>query len=418
MDRHSDMLEMLTRILDDGHLCSFDQLPGLVAGHAGRAGMDNVRIFLADLREQVLREATGRGIDAAEGGETLLIEGTLPGRVFTTIRPLPGPEATPRRWWVPILDGTERIGVLGADLADGVETEQLNTLASLVGLLVVGKRPHSDAHPRLVRTEAMNLAAELQWNLMPPRSFANSNVVVAAAMEPAYEVGGDAFDYAIAGDQVHLGIFDAMGHDSHAGLAANVAVTACRNQRRQDTDLVTTSERIEESLIEHFGHNTYVTAVLGDVNADTGLFSWINRGHHPPILIRAGRWTTALSCPPAHPLGTDLGLPITLRREQLEPGDRILLYTDGITEARDRNGRPFGMDQFTDFVIRHHANGLPVAETLRRLMRAVMDHHDGRLADDATVLCLEWHGPSRNKQLRPTGPEHTRVETAVSRTPN
>ncbi|MFD4048904.1 PP2C family protein-serine/threonine phosphatase [Streptomyces sp. NPDC058611] len=301
------MLEMLTRILDDGHLCSFDQLPGLVAGHAGRAGMDNVRIFLADLREQVLREATGRGIDAAEGGETLLIEGTLPGRVFTTIRPLPGPEATPRRWWVPILDGTERIGVLGADLADGVETEQLNTLASLVGLLVVGKRPHSDAHPRLVRTEAMNLAAELQWNLMPPRSFANSNVVVAAAMEPAYEVGGDAFDYAIAGDQVHLGIFDAMGHDSHAGLAANVAVTACRNQRRQDTDLVTTSERIEESLIEHFGHNTYVTAVLGDVNADTGLFSWINRGHHPPILIRAGRWTTALSCPSPKPCVASCG---------------------------------------------------------------------------------------------------------------
>ncbi len=406
MDRSPDMLKMLTRVLDDGHLRSFDQLPALVAAHAGQAGMDDVRIFLADLREQVLREATGLGNDAAEGGETLPIEGTLPGRVFTTIRPLPGPDGTPRRWWVPILDGTERIGVLGADLADGIEPDQLNTLASLVGLLVVAKRPHSDAYPRLVRTEAMNLAAELQWNLMPPRSFANEKVVVAAAMEPAYEVGGDAFDYATAGDQVHLGIFDAMGHDSHAGLAANLAVAACRNERRKDTGLVTTSERVEERLIEHFGHSTYVTAVLGDVNADTGLFSWINRGHHPPILIRSGRWTTALSCPPAHPLGTALGLPVTLCREQLEPGDRILLYTDGITEARDQNGRPFGMDQFTDFVIRHHANGLPVAETLRRLMRAVLDHHNGRLADDATVLCLEWNGPSRNRELRPTGPEH------------
>ncbi|WP_411104208.1 PP2C family protein-serine/threonine phosphatase [Streptomyces sp. cmx-4-9] len=408
MDRPSDMLKMLTRILDDGHLRSFDQLPALVAGHADQAGLEHVRIFLADLREQVLREVTGRGIDAAEGGETLPIESTLPGRVFTTIRALPGPEAPGgalRRWWVPILDGTERIGVLGAGLADGTEPDQLNTLASLVGLLVVGKRPHSDAYPRLVRTEAMNLAAELQWNLMPPRSFANPGVAVAAAMEPAYEVGGDAFDYAIAGDQVHLGIFDAMGHDSHAGLAANLAVAACRNERRQDTDLATTSERVEKRLIEHFGHTTYVTAVLGDVSADTGLFSWINRGHHPPILIRSGRWTTTLSCPPAHPLGTDLGLPVTLCREQLEPGDRILLYTDGITEARDRYGRPFGMDQFTDFVIRHHANGLPVPETLRRLMQAVLDYHDGRLADDATVLCLEWHGPSRNKQLRPTDPE-------------
>ncbi|MFD3680030.1 PP2C family protein-serine/threonine phosphatase [Streptomyces sp. NPDC058613] len=408
MDRQQDMLEMLTRILDDGHLRSFDQVPALVAEHAERAGFRNVRIFLADLRERVLREATGRGLDAAEGGESLPIESTLPGRVFTGMRPLSGPEAVPRACWVPILDGTERIGVLGTELAEGVGLEDATALASLVGLLVVAKRPHSDAHPRLVRTQPMNLAAELQWNLMPPRAFANQDVVVAAAMEPAYAVGGDAFDYAIAGGQVHIGIFDAMGHDSHAGLAANLAVTACRNQRRQDTDLVTTSKRVEETLLQHFGHTTYVTAVMGDVNAHTGVFSWINRGHHPPILIRGGRWTTALSCPPAHPLGTDLGLPITMCREQLEPGDRIMLYTDGITEARDRNGRPFGMDQFTDFIIRHHANGLPVPETLRRLMQAVLDHHDGRLADDATVLILEWHGASRNKQLRPTEPSQGR----------
>ncbi|WP_267461868.1 SpoIIE family protein phosphatase [Streptomyces solaniscabiei] len=73
-----------------------------------------------------------------------------------------------------------------------------------------------------------------------------------------------------------------MGHNSHAGLTANLAVAACRNQRRHGGDLVTTGERVEETLIDHFGHDTYVTAILADVNARTGLFSWINRGHHPP----------------------------------------------------------------------------------------------------------------------------------------
>ncbi|MFF4587597.1 PP2C family protein-serine/threonine phosphatase [Streptomyces sp. NPDC001388] len=91
-------------------------------------------------------------------------------------------------------------------------------------------------------------------------------------------------------------------------------------------------------------------------------------------------------------MGTDLGLPVTLCREQLEPGDQLLLYTDGITEARDAAGHEFGRDHFVDFVIRHQADGLAAPETLRRLIRAVLEHHDGHLNDDATVLLCAWHG--------------------------
>ncbi|MFF7300539.1 SpoIIE family protein phosphatase [Streptomyces sp. NPDC008265] len=397
------MLKVLTALLADGHFAGFDQLPDLIARHTETAGLCKVRLYLTDLREQVLREVTGRGLDAGDGGETLAVEGTLAGRAFTTVRSLRGADGEKDRWWVPVLDGTERLGVLRADLAAGTSVEDVQVVASLVGMLVVSKRPSSDAAARLSRIEVMNVAAELQWNLMPPRSFANQDVVISAVMEPAYEVGGDAFDYAIAGDQVHLAVFDAMGHNSHAGLAANLAVSACRNHRRQGTDLVATGEAVEQTVVDHFDHDTYVTAVMADLNATTGVLSWINRGHLPPVLIRGGRWTTPLTCPPAHPLGTELGLTATLCREQLEPGDRLILYTDGVTEARDARGQQFGLHQFTDFLIRHHADGLPVPETLRRLMRAVVDHHGGRLQDDATVVVLEWHGPSRNAAMRPTG---------------
>ncbi|MFF3639269.1 PP2C family protein-serine/threonine phosphatase [Streptomyces sp. NPDC002250] len=398
------MVRSLGGMLAEGHLAGFDQLPGLIARHAALAGLSDARVYLADLREQVLREVTGSGLDGTHGGEEFPVEGTLPGWVFAYTQPRA--EGEVGRWWVPVLDGTARLGVLRADLGGGAGLEELQTVASLVGLLVVSKRPSSDAAARLARTRTMNVAAELQWNLMPPRSFANRDVVIAAAMEPAYEIGGDAFDYAVAGDQVHLAVFDAMGHDSHAGLTANLAVAACRNHRRQGAGLVTTGERVERVLLDHFGHDTYVTAILADLNARTGLLSWISRGHHPPVLIRAGRWTASLPCKPAHPLGTDLGITATLCHEQLEPGDRVLLYTDGVIEARDATGREFGLEAFTDFVIRHHADGLSVPETLRRLMRAVLDHHSDRLRDDATVVCLEWHGPSRNTQLRPTqGPD-------------
>lgn len=68
------------------------------------------------------------------------------------------------------------------------------------------------------------------------------------------------------------------------------------------------------------------------------------------------------------------------------------MHTDGVTEARDSEGREFGIDRFVDFIVRHEADGLPVPETLRRLVQAVLAHHNGRIEDDATVLFCEWHG--------------------------
>ena len=73
-----------------------------------------------------------------------------------------------------------------------------------------------------------------------------------------------------------------------------------------------------------------------------------------------------------------------------EPGDRLLLYTDGVTEARDPSGEMFGVDRLVDFVERHAADRLPVAETVRRLSHAVLDHQGGPPRDDATLMLLEW----------------------------
>jgi serine phosphatase RsbU (regulator of sigma subunit) len=266
-------------------------------------------------------------------------------------------------------------------------------LASLVALILVSKRGHSDAYARLIRAEPMNIAAEMQWHLMPPRSYADGRVVIAAAMEPAYRISGDAFDYATAGPVVHLSIFDAMGHDTAAGLSANLAMAACRNSRLQDAGLVEITERIEQALIDQYGQTRYVTGIVADLDTTTGTLTWVNRGHHPPVVIRGGRWISELRCRPAHPMGTRLGLEARLCREQLEPGDRIVCYTDGITEARGAGDTEFGLERFVDFLLRHHADGLPVPETLRRLVHAVLEYHGGRLNDDATVLVCEWLGP-------------------------
>ncbi|OHV41512.1 MULTISPECIES: PP2C family protein-serine/threonine phosphatase [Pseudofrankia] len=388
---------MLGVLLDLGRLAALEQLPDMMAEHAAAVGLDRLGIYVSDLRGEVLRELTGRGLDAGEGGERFRVDGTLPGRAFRDVRTLTGAPVGDTGavvHWAPILDGTERLGVLRAGLRPGdTDAERaLRDLAALTGLLLVSKRGVSDSYARLVRTRPMTVAAEMQWQLMPQTSFATRDVVVGAAMEPAYEFGGDAFDYAVAGDVLHLAVFDAMGHDTTAGLAANLAVAACRSHRRAGADLVTISREIERVLLDQFDATSYVTGIIADLDTTTGLLTWINHGHHPPVVVRGGRWISELLCPAAHPLGTDLGLPATLCREHLEPGDRLLLYTDGVTEARDASGREFGLGRFVDFVVRHHADGLVVSETLRRLMRALLDHHHGRLQDDATVVFVEWPG--------------------------
>ncbi|MBL7494225.1 serine/threonine-protein phosphatase [Frankia sp. AgB1.9] len=396
---------MLGGLLDLGRVAVFEQLPELVAEHAAEANLTQVQLYVVDVRGQALRELTGRGLDAGGGGQEFGVDSSLPGRAFRDVRTVAASASGDDGrvvHWAPVLDGTERLGVLRAELppGDDAAATALRELAALVGLLLVSKREVSDSYARLTRRQPMTVAAEMQWHLMPPSSFANRRVVVGAAMEPAYEVGGDAFDYAVAGDIVHIAVFDAMGHDTAAGLASNLSVAACRAFRRQNADPITIGHEIERVLVEQFGSGRFVTAVLADLDTSSGKLSWVNYGHHPPVVIRGGRWVTSLPCPPAYPLGIDLGLDATVCQEQLEPGDRLLLYTDGVTEARDATGREFGLSRFVDFVVRHHADGLAVPETLRRLMRALIDHHGGHLQDDATVIFLEWAGPHEaNKRI-------------------
>lgn len=414
----NDGHRMLGGLLDASHTCSLDDLPRLVRQHASVAGLDDTVIYLVDRRQEVLLPLPR---DRAEGesvrGE-LLIDATLAGRAFRNVEiaqarvgtvgdvPAPGRRGAAgterHRLWVPLLDGTERIGVLGlvARAGDEAALVRARELASLVALLLVSKRPHSDTYARLTRVKPLSLAAEVQWALLPPLTFANDAVVIGAALEPAYEIAGDAFDYAIAGHMVNLSIFDAMGHDLAAGLTASIAMGASRNSRRHGADLVEISEAIEAAVGEHFNQTQFVSGILADLDLRTGVLRWVNRGHPPPLLIRQGRWITELVCPPAPPMGMGLEAAPVPCHHQLEPGDRLLLYTDGVTDPSSSGGEQFNLDRFAQFVIRREADGLSAPETLRRLVHAILTYHDGKLRDDATVLLIEWRaGTDRRLML-------------------
>jgi serine phosphatase RsbU (regulator of sigma subunit) len=398
------------QLLASSHLAAAFELPGLIADSARVLGARDARAYLADLQQLTLLpfvDDARPGLDVSV--EPLGIDATVAGRAYQLLEVLTQPEHEGwTRVWLPLVNGTERLGVLSALLdadraadLDGLFGNRLRRLAALLAEIIVTKTAYSDTTVRLRRQAQMGLAAELQWSLLPPLTFAGGGVTVAGALEPAYEVAGDTLDYAVDAGHACAAVFDGMGHGVRSSQLATVAVAAYRNARRSGLELVAMTTAVHEALLAAFGGAVFTTGTLVDLATETGVLSWINAGHPDPLLLRGNRWVKTLTCPPTPPLGLRLPADIvraefTVCQERLEPGDKVLLYTDGVTEARSPDGEFFGEQRLADLLTRNLAAGLPLPETMRRVVRALLEHQQTQLADDATLLLLEWRGDAAN----------------------
>jgi serine phosphatase RsbU (regulator of sigma subunit) len=312
-----------------------------------------------------------------------------------------------RRVLLPLLDGTDRIGVMELVLShEGTLDEPLVALseryAHFVAQLIVTKSAYGDAFEVKRRTRPMDVSAELMWQLLPPRVFASDDVVVAGLVEPCYASGGDCFDYAVNGRIAHLAIFDAMGHGLVACGASSLAVSAYRSARRRGLGLVDTYVEMDLA-VRRQDADRHVTAVFAELDLDDGRLRWVNAGHPEPLLLRHGKVVKTLRAPVQTPLGIpfDVG-PVAEGSESLEPGDQLLLYTDGLPEARQPDGEFLTVERLGEFVERQAAAGYPAPETLRRLRHAVLTHQHGQLQDDASALLVEWRRGTERRLLPPT----------------
>jgi serine phosphatase RsbU (regulator of sigma subunit) len=129
--------------------------------------------------------------------------------------------------------------------------------------------------------------------------------------------------------------------------------------------------------------------VLAELDLKTGRLRYINAGHPEPLLMRDGSVVKNLGGGRRIMFGLGEG-EMTVAEEWLEPGDWVVFYTDGITEARDAERQFYGVDRLRDQLQRSAAAGYPVPETLRRVIHEVLDHQQGNLQDDATVLVAQW----------------------------
>ena len=411
----STVLNPAEQAVDDllrrAHRCAAHDLPDLLNQHAEALGCHDALTYLTDLQQRVLVPFLPPHLAHQEHHTALGVDSTIAGRAFQLLQiqtqdlgDEPGHEGR-TRVWLPLLDGTERLGVLGVtvedaealEAEDGLLRVRLQRLASLAGELVMAKTQYGDTIVRMRRTARMGLAAEIQWSLLPPITYADENVSVVGGLEPAYEVAGDSLDYAVDADLARFAVFDGMGHGLASAQLTSLTVAAYRNARRAGMSLVDTAAHVDSAVAEIFEGEAFATGLLGELDTVTGHFAWLSAGHLEPLVLREGRAVRILEVAPVLPfgLGADFAPTDTAAAvgyEQLQPGDLLLLYTDGVTEARSPEGDFFGLDRLVDMVVRNLAAGLPAPETMRRVVRALLEHQSGDLSDDATIVLVQWHG--------------------------
>ncbi len=380
----------LLDVVQGAHLLVPDDVPGLVVEHAKGLGAEDAALYLVDYEQRLLIPVPNR--DGPQR-EEVVIDTTLAGRAYRTLEM----QVTTRheggvRIWAPVLDGVERLGVLEvAYRTEEPNLDEVRVLAGIVAEVVMTKQAYGDLFERVRRRQPMSVAAELAWRLLPPLTFGTDELVISGVLAPVYKLGGDSFDYAVDADTARIAVFDAMGHGLEAGLLASVAMAACRASRRAGTDLAGTAEAIDQAVGGQFGPDRFVTAVLAELDLASGCLRWSVSGHPPPLLLRNGRIVKTLVGRVMPPLGVSGAVVVT--EEMLEPSDQVLFFTDGVVEARSAEGEFFGVDRLVDMVTRTSAAATPAPETMRRLLHAILDHQDGELQDDATIVVVEWRGP-------------------------
>jgi hypothetical protein len=387
----------LADLLDRSHLALGAELPAEINAAVRPLGL-TVTVYLVDHEQRRLLPLPepGRAVP-----QPLPVDEGPAGEAYRGVSIVGDPPGA--RLWVAMVDGTERLGVVEIVFAAraGDDQDLHRRCANLVGLLghlLATKTVYGDDVAFVRRSRPMTPAAEMLLGLMPPLTFSCRRMVVSAVLAPVYECGGDAFDYAVGPSGARLAALDAMGRGLRAGLGGAVALSATRASRRAGGTIEDAARAADAALTEQFDDLRFVTGVLADLDLGTGRLRYLNAGHPEPLLLRGGKVVGSLSGGRQFPLGLG-GDRTAVSEESLEPGDRLLLYTDGVVEARGADGRPLGLDRLIDLVEETAFAGLPTPEALRRLTLAVLpDQRPPR--DDATLMLVEWP-PDSTERIQP-----------------
>ena len=207
-------------------------------------------------------------------------------------------------------------------------------------------------------TLANNIQAHMLPSIFPP--FPDQKEIdLYATMHPAKEVGGDFYDFFMLDEKnVAVVIADVSGKGIPAALVMVITKTLIKNEVSMGLSPAEAFTKVNHMLCEGNDNNMFITAWLGVLNTETGVLTYVNAGHNPPAVRLSGDAFTFLRSRPGLVLAGMDGLRYRQYELQMHPGDRIFLYTDGITEAADPAKNLYGNDRLLAYLNTHSGDSL------------------------------------------------------------
>lgn len=269
-------------------------------------------------------------------------------------------------------------------------------LLGLVAIYFICRRQIKGiADPVAMQTATMEhelkIAHDIQMQMLPKAldTSRTNNIDLCASLTPARDVGGDLYDYFIYAGRLVFCIGDVSGKGVPAALLMAVMRSMFRSEARRARCAVDVVETLNRNLCDEYAGSDFVTMFVGMLDLSTGHLDYCNAGHEPPVL--AGQ---PLPGKPNLPVGALGEWAYEGQQAQLQPGDLLFLYTDGLTEARNQAAEQFGRQHTLQLAADHCSD---TVGQLVELMENEVSRHVGEAvqSDDITLLAIRWKPSNR-----------------------
>jgi serine phosphatase RsbU (regulator of sigma subunit) len=365
----------------------FEVVRAILTRDHGAAGAE---LLMADYACTLLQPVTALPFTAGSVSARTSAEG----RAFASQEPyaVPGPAGTTVH--LPVTARGDRLGVLSVRFPSAVLVRGLlgglqDVADALAHEILVADRD-TDFFLRARRARRLTLAAEMQWQLLPGRSCSRPEYDLGAQLEPAYAVFGDSFDWSASADDLTLTVNNGMGEGIDAALLTGLAVSALRNARRAGLGLADQAALADQALYGQHQGRQHLAMLLLRFDLDTGEAEVIDAGS-PRIWRLRGGVVEPLVLEAQLPLGMFEDTVYTSQRFRVLPGDRLFFLSDGVYDVLSPAGEAYGLHALARAVV--NTRLLPAPLVPQALLEELPGHRGGTdAADDAMVVCLDWHG--------------------------
>ncbi|MFC9817965.1 PP2C family protein-serine/threonine phosphatase [Streptomyces virginiae] len=365
----------------------FQEVRGILARDHGAAGAELLMVDYASARLQPVtaQPFTSDSVSAYNSAE---------GRAFGAQEAHVVPAGDGITVHLPVTVRGDRLGVLSVRYPAGVPVGgrlgALQDVADALAHEILVADRDTDFFLQARRARRLTLAAEMQWQLLPGRSCSRPEYDLGAQLEPAYAIFGDSFDWSASADHLTLTVNNGMGEGIDAALLTSLAVSALRNARRAGLDLADQAALADQALYGQYQGRLHLSMLLLRFDLDTGEVEVIDAGSPRVWRLRGGT---------VEPFGLEAQLPLgmfedtvyTSQRFRVLPGDRLFFLSDGVYDVLSPAGEPYGLHALTRAVM--NTRLLPPSQVPRALLEELPGYRGGvEAADDAMVVCLDWHG--------------------------